>query len=114
PQSTQQQHAQDPFMRHIEQWQTAWRQNNTAGLGALYSAELMTNEEVAKRRSRLTAFGPLSKLEVNDLSVYEWQEDAGQIRIVNLHVAKGGTTTVRQYWRMVQGQWQIFSEDVLG
>ena len=57
--------------------------------------------------------GPLAKLAVEDMSVYNWQEDAGEIRIVNLQVAKNSTTTVRQYWRKQGSHWQIFSEDVL-
>ena len=114
PQWNQQQYTQDLFARQIEDWQSAWRQNNTEVLSTLYSTELVSNDELAKRRQRLATVGPLSKLQVNDFSVYDWQEDAGQVRIVNLHIAKGSSTTVRQYWRMVQGQWQIFSEDVLG
>lgn len=49
------------------------------------------------------------------MSVYNWRKAAGEIRIVNLHVAtKGGNSpTVRQYWRKQDGRWQIFSEDVL-
>ena len=114
PQWSQQQQQQDNFMQQIAQWQTAWRQADTQSLGTLYSAELTGTEELAKRRSKLSAFGPLAKLEVNDVSVYDWQEEAGAIRIVNFQVTKGATTTVRQYWRKLEGQWQIFSEDILG
>lgn len=114
PQWSQQQQQQDNFMQQIAQWQTAWRQADTQRLGTLYSAELTGTEELAKRRSKLSAFGPLAKLEVNDVSVYDWQEEAGAIRIVNFQVTKGATTTVRQYWRKLEGKWQIFSEDILG
>ena len=57
--------------------------------------------------------GALSDKATKDASIYQWQEDAGEIRIVNLHVAQGSTATVRQYWRKQAGRWQIFSEDML-
>lgn len=114
PQWTTQQRKKDSFMLEIEHWQTAWRQGNTQQLSNLYSAELTSADLLEKRRSRLASMGPLSKLAVDEMSVYNWQEDAGEIRIVNLHVAKGNSgPTVRQYWRKNAGRWQIFSEDVL-
>lgn len=115
PQWTTQQHKQDSFMQGLEQWQAAWRQGDTQRLSALYSAELAGAEPLSKRRSRLSSYGPLANLAIDDMSVYNWREAAGEIRIVNLHVAtKGGNSpTVRQYWRKQDGRWQIFSEDVL-
>ena len=115
PQWTIQQRKKDSFMLEIEHWQTAWRQGDTQRLNSLYSAEMAGGTDLLeKRRSRLSAVGPLSKLAVDEMSVYNWQEDAGEIRIVNLHIAKGNNSpTVRQYWRKNAGRWQIFSEDVL-
>lgn len=114
PQWSQQQGVQDPLMRKIEHWQAAWQHNKTDDLRALYSSDLMAEHELSKRRSRLAVAAPLSKLQINDVSVYDWHEAAGHIRIVNLQVAKNSSMTVRQYWRMIDGEWQIFSEDVLG
>ena len=113
PQWTMQQHKQDNFRQAIERWQAAWRQDDQQGLDAIYSAEVAASDTLGKYRSSLARVGPLSKLDVQDMSVYNWQEDAGEIRIVNLHVAKNASTTVRQYWRKYDGQWRIFSEDVL-
>lgn len=103
----------DNFKKEIDRWQAAWRQGDTHSLNTLYSAELTAADALEKRRGRLASVGPLSKLSVEDMSVYNWQEDAGEIRIVNLHVAKNATTTVRQYWRKQGGQWKIFAEDLL-
>ena len=113
PQWTMKQHQQDNFKKEIDRWQTAWRQGDTQSLNQLYSAELAAADALEKRRGRLASVGPLSKLSVEDMSVYNWQEDAGEIRIVNLHVAKNASTTVRQYWRKQGGHWQIFAEDLL-
>ena len=113
PQWTMPQQQQDSFKKEIERWQTAWRQGDTQSLSKLYSAELSGTDALEKRRARLASVGPLAKLAVEDMSVYNWQEDAGEIRIVNLQVAKNSTTTVRQYWRKQGSHWQIFSEDVL-
>lgn len=112
PQWTMQQ-SQDNLQQEIAHWQAAWRQGDTQSLSKLYSAELATSDALAKRKGRLASVGPLSKLAVQDMAVYNWQEDAGEVRIVNLHVAKNATTTVRQYWRKNDGNWQIFAEDVL-
>lgn len=114
PQWTVQQRKQDSFMQEIEHWQTAWRQGDTQRLTSLYGPELKETETLEKRRNRLSAMGPLSKLAVDEISVYNWQEDAGEIRIVNLHVNKSSSSpTVRQYWRKNDGRWQIFAEDIL-
>lgn len=100
-------------MQAIESWQTAWRQGDTQGLSKLYDAALSEAPLLDKQRSRLASLGPLSKLSVDDMSIYNWQEDAGEIRIVNLHMAKDSSSTIRQYWRKHDGDWKIFSEDVL-
>ena len=113
PQWTMKQQQNDGFKKEIDRWQTAWRQGDTQSLNKLYSAELTAADALEKRRGRLASVGPLSKLSVEDMSVYNWQEDAGEIRIVNLHVAKNASTTVRQYWRKQGGNWQIFAEDLL-
>ena len=113
PQWVMQQHSKDNFAQKIDHWQTAWRQGDQQSLGALYSADVTASNLLDKYRSRLTHAGPLSKLNVQDMSIYNWQEDAGEIRIVNLHVGKNAATTVRQYWRKDGGDWRIFSEDVL-
>lgn len=101
----------DNFVQEIDQWKNAWRQGDSLRLSSLYSQELA--QELDKRRTQLSVMGPLSKLAVEEMSVYNWQEDAGDIRIVNLHTTKGSTATIRQYWRKQAGRWQIFSEDVL-
>ena len=113
PQWVKQQHEKEHFTQEIERWQTAWRQGDTQSLSKLYSADLLADTAWEKRRGRLASVGALSKLTADDMSIYNWQEDAGEIRIVNLHVAKNSSATVRQYWRKHDGQWQIFSEDVL-
>lgn len=115
PQWTRPTASKDSFLQDLEQWKQAWRQGDTQRLSTLYSAELAQPEPLNKRRSRLSAYGPLSQLDIKDMSIYNWQESAGEIRIVNLHVAttKGSAPTVRQYWRKEAGRWQIFSEDVL-
>lgn len=105
----------DSFMQNVSQWQNAWRQGDTQALQTLYSPELTAPDVFAKRQSQMSAMGTLSKLNFDNMSVYNWQEDAGEIRIVNLQVARanGSGPTVRQYWRKQHGRWQIFSEDVL-
>lgn len=113
PQWTMQSHQQDRFVQEIEHWRNAWRQGDTERLSGLYAAELTAAEGWDKRRTRLSATGGLSKQPLQDVSIYQWQEEAGEIRIVNLHVAKGASTTIRQYWRKQAGRWQIFAEDVL-
>jgi len=113
PQWALQQRKNDNFQQQIERWQSAWRQGDMQSLNTLYSPEVTASNTLEKYRGRLSSVGPLSKLAVQDMSVYNWQEDAGEIRIVNLHVAKDAATTVRQYWRKQGGQWRIFSEDVL-
>lgn len=104
----------DSFTQELERWQTAWQQGDTSSLKALYSPEL-TEDDAAfnQRKRRLQSMGVLSDKATKDASIYQWQEDAGEIRIVNLHVAQGSTATVRQYWRKQDGRWQIFSEDML-
>lgn len=113
PQWTLQQNAQDRFQQEIEHWQSAWRQGDTERLSSLYSAESTASAALPQRRSRLSALGPLSQLKINEMSVYNWEEDANEIRIVNLHLTQSATATIRQYWRKQEGRWQIFSEDVL-
>ncbi|MGE8396223.1 MAG: hypothetical protein ACN6NT_01305, partial [Comamonas sp.] len=103
----------DSFTQEVEHWKNAWRQGDQQRLSSLYSDELLQSNALEKRRSQLASMGALSKLSMEDMSVYNWQEDAGEIRIVNLHMAKNSTATVRQYWRKQAGRWQIFSEDVL-
>ena len=103
----------DTFMQTLERWEDLWRQGDTTAAASLYSAQLLQNSEFTKIRTRLAALGPLPKLAVNDLSVYNWQEAAGEIRIVNLQVASGASATLRQYWRKHEGRWEIFSEDML-
>lgn len=103
----------DSFLQGIEAWKSAWRQGDSQRLSGLYSAELTATAALDKRRSRLAALGPPSKLTIDDMSVYHWQEKAGEIRIVNLHVAQGASATIRQYWRKHEGRWEIFSEDIL-
>ena len=113
PQWTLPQHQADNFQRHLEQWQTAWQQGDTGSLNSLYSAEWQEQDKLLKQRHRLAAITPLSKLQVGEKSVYDWKEDAGEIRIVNLQLSATSNATVRQYWRKQEGRWQIFSEDVL-
>lgn len=113
PQWTAPSPKQDSFSQGIEDWKNAWRQSDQQRLNALYSEEFLQANALDKRRSQLSAMAPLAKLNIEAMSVYNWQEDAGEIRIVNLHIAKDSTATVRQYWRKQAGRWQIFSEDVL-
>lgn len=117
PQWTLPKPSSDSFMQDVEQWRNAWRDNDVPSLSKLYATDLSSAELLNKRRSQLSSLVPLPKLDIRDLSVYNWQEEAGEIRIVNLQVsqARGNQTapTVRQYWRKSQGRWQIFSEDVL-
>lgn len=113
PQWTMQQSPQDSFTQEIEHWKNAWRQGDQQRLNSLYSDDFLQSNALEKRRSQLASIGALSKAAIEDMSVYNWQENAGEIRIVNLHVAKGSSATVRQYWRKQGGQWQIFAEDVL-
>lgn len=113
PQWLMQQNQKDGFKNEIERWQAAWRQGNTQSLGNLYSRDLASPETLDKRRARMGSLGPLSQLTVQDMSIYQWKEEAGEVRIVNLHVAKNASTTVRQYWRKQDGRWQIFAEDLL-
>lgn len=113
PQWTAPNSQSDSFTQEVEHWKNAWRQGDQQRLSSLYSDELLQSNALEKRRSQLASMGALSKLSMEDMSVYNWQEDAGEIRIVNLHMAKNSTATVRQYWRKQAGRWQIFSEDVL-
>lgn len=104
---------QDSFMQEVERWQTAWRQGDMQSLKALYNPELAEDSALAQRKARLASMGALSKNATDDISVYNWKEDAGEIRIVNVHMAHNSTATVRQYWKKQEGRWQIFSEDML-
>lgn len=115
PPWTQPQRTPDAFQQSLDRWQAAWRQGDQQQLKQLYSSELAEAEALQKRRNRLGAYGPLSQLTVQDVSIYHWQEAAGEIRIVNLHVAsqRSDTATVRQYWRKQGQRWEIFSEDLL-
>ncbi|MGN1055534.1 MAG: murein L,D-transpeptidase family protein [Comamonas sp.] len=115
PQWTRQPSQKQAVMQEIEQWKNAWRQGDQQQLAQLYGDAAADTANLDQYRSRLSRAGALSKLSIQDMSVYQWQEEAGEIRIVNLHVstANGSTPTVRQYWRKQQGQWKIFSEDVL-
>lgn len=104
----------DSFTQELERWKAAWQQGDTSSLKALYSAELTEDDAAfSQRKRRLQSMGALSDTATKDASVFHWQEEAGEIRIVNLHVAQGSTATVRQYWRKHDGHWQIFSEDML-
>lgn len=113
PQWTMQHSQPDSIAQEIEHWKNAWQQGDQQRLGSLYSEDFLQSNALDQRRSQLASIGALSKLAIEDMSVYSWQEDAGEIRIVNLHVTKNSTTTVRQYWRKNAGRWQIFSEDLL-
>ena len=104
---------QDSFMQEVERWKTAWRQGDMQSLKALYNPELAEDSALAQRKARLASMGALSKNATDDISVYNWKEDAGEIRIVNVHMAHNSTATVRQYWKKQEGRWQIFSEDML-
>lgn len=113
PQWTLQQQQKDALLPTIEQWTQAWRQGDMTRLASMYSPDFASADALDKQRARLATLGPLSKLEAKDLSLYHWQEAAGEIRIVNLHMDRNSTSTIRQYWRKHAGQWQIFAEDVL-
>lgn len=105
----------DSFMQSVEYWQSAWRQGDSQRLSTLYSTELANAAALDQRRNRLAALGPLSQLAVDDMSIYHWQDEAGEVRIVNLQASTGtaASTTIRQYWRKHAGRWEIFAEDVL-
>lgn len=113
PQWTMPQKQANNWAAEIEHWQTAWRQGDTQSLSLLYSPDYITADKLNQQRSRLATVTPLSKLSVEEMSVYDWKDEAGEIRIVNLHMDKNSTATVRQYWRKQANRWQIFSEDVL-
>lgn len=113
PQWTMQSQQQDQFLQEVERWKTAWRQGDTQSLKSLYSPDLAQDDALAKRKSRLASMGAFAKSIASDISIYNWQEDAGEIRIVNVHMDKDSTATVRQYWHKPNGRWQIFSEDML-
>ena len=112
PQWTMQQKP-DSFMKEVERWKTAWNQGDMQSLKALYNPALAADDALAKRKAQLASMGALSKNAADDISIYNWQEDAGEIRIVNVHVAHNSTATIRQYWHKQDGRWQIFSEDML-
>ena len=107
--------ASDDFASHLSTWAQAWRSNDRAQLQGMYAEKLATPEALEHKRRLLSARGTLNHVNVQDTSVFHWKEDAGEIRIVNVHLTtpKGDTPTVRQYWQRQGGQWQIFSEDLL-
>ena len=113
PQWTLPQQQPQSWMAELEHWQSAWRQGDAQRLSLLYSAEMHNADKLNQQRNRLAAIAPLAQLSINEMSVYDWKEEAGEIRIVNLQLAKNSNATVRQYWRKNQGRWQIFSEDIL-
>lgn len=113
PQWTLPQRQADGWRADIEHWQAAWRQGDTQSLHTLYSPEMRDAQKLRQQRNRLAALTSLSKLSIAEMSVYDWKEEAGEIRIVNLHLGQNTTATVRQYWRKNEGRWQIFSEDFL-
>jgi murein L,D-transpeptidase YafK len=113
PQWTAKRSQTDSFTQAMEHWKLAWRQSDLPSLRQLYNDDLLQPQVLEKRRTQLANIGALNKLALDEMSVYNWQEAAGEIRIVNLHVTKDSTATVRQYWRKQAGRWQIFSEDVL-
>lgn len=115
PQWTQPQPSKDSWTAELQQWQDAWRQGDTQRLSVLYGPELRDAAKLNQQRSRLAGLTPLAQLNVKEFSAFDWKEDAGEIRIVNLHLNPNSTATVRQYWRkQANGRWEIFSEDVLG
>lgn len=111
---TQPQRSNASWTAELEQWQDAWRQGDTQRLSMLYGPELRDAAKLNQQRSRLAGLTPLAQLNVNTFSAFDWKEDAGEIRILNLQLSSSSTATVRQYWRkQANGRWEIFSEDVL-
>lgn len=114
PEEVHQRQALEGFEPVLEAWRQGWSDADARAQAGVYSPALNAAPKAAQRRLA-TAF-KTGDASLQDVSVYAWKDEEGEIRIVNLKV-KGGALaqplSLRQYWRKLGDQWQLFSEDIL-
>lgn len=108
------------FGQEVANWQRIWQQlNNPEQLSAVYDPMLLGNgrfkDRIEKQKEHMQTRG----VELQSVSVYAWEDEQGQLRIVNVTTSPSPTykngLSVRQYWRRSSdgSHWVIFSEDIL-
>ena len=107
-----------PFLQVLDDWRQAWRSKDANRLASIYLADLPESEHRISSKMRLSAyFTGASDVSLQKVSVYAWNDEKGDIRIVNLRVrstAFAEDLRLRLYWRMVGNRWRLFSEEVVG
>jgi lipoprotein-anchoring transpeptidase ErfK/SrfK len=117
PKAQAQQKAADAFVRVIDDWKAAWQGADPRRLAAVYTADLLQSPASRASQERLAAYFNRPGVTLQDLSIYSWKDEKGEIRVVNLRASSKSFADglpLRQYWRKTGGRWQIFSEDVMG
>ena len=114
PEEVHQRQALEDFEPVLEAWRQGWSDADARAQAGVYSPALNAAPKAAQRR--LAPAFKTGDASLQDVSVYAWKDEEGEIRIVNLKV-KGGALaqplSLRQYWRKSGDQWQLFSEDIL-
>ncbi|CAB5719898.1 Uncharacterized protein conserved in bacteria [Delftia tsuruhatensis] len=117
PKSQVQQRAADAFVRVLDDWRTAWNGADPRRLATVYAPDFLQSPTARASQDRLSAYFNRPGVTLQDLSIYSWKDDKGEIRVVNLRASSKSfaeSLPLRQYWRKTGGRWQIFSEDVMG
>ncbi len=102
------------FESVLEAWHQGWASADAQAAADLYEPALAARQGASQRR--LAALFRGGGVEVRDASIFSWQDEAGEIRIVNLiveSIVQPHALSLRQYWRRDGGRWRLFSEDVL-
>lgn len=105
------------FEKTVQAWALA--RPGAAGMGGLetfYTPELRESASQRNLFERQAKHYAASDFRLAETSLYEWRDAMGEVRIVNVRSLSQefpSGLSLRQYWRQNNGQWQIFSEDVL-
>lgn len=105
------------FGQTVRDWAAArTTAGGMGGLEAFYTPDFLQTPSRRNQLERHAKHYAAENFRVEETSLYRWSDAMGEVRIVNVRATskefpKG--LTLRQYWRLSNGQWQIFSEDVL-